>query len=118
MASGTVLMIGTRGRRAQAGTAENWISLNPSVRADGPVYGSGVDGSGNLYICGYFTAVGEAAANGLAKWDGTRWSPLGSGVNGYVSALAVLGNDLYVAGAFTTAGGLPATHTAKWAGTS
>ena len=118
MACGTVLLSGPQGRAAQAGTDENWIGLNPSVRADGPVYGSAVDGSGNLYICGSFTAVGEAAANGLAKWDGTRWSTLGSGVNGYVSALVVVGNDVYAAGAFTTAGGLPATNIAKWDGTN
>jgi hypothetical protein len=96
----------------------NWISLDPSVAADGPVSGSAVDGSGNLYICGSFSVVNDVVANGLAKWDGTRWSTLGSGVNGSVSALAALGNDVYVAGAFTTAGGFPATNIAKWNGSS
>src|SRR5260221_5984148 len=96
----------------------NWISLNPSVMADGPVFGSAVDGSGNLYICGSFSAVGDVVANGLAKWDGTNWSTLASGVNGYVSALVAVGNDVYAAGAFTTAGGLPATNIAKWDGSS
>ena len=97
----------------------SWFSLDPVIAgADGPVFGSVLDSSGNLYICGPFKAVGDVVASSIAKWDGSRWSPLGSGVNGIVSALAVSGNEVYAAGAFTTAGGLPATNIAKWNGTS
>ena len=49
-------------------------------------------------------------ANNIARWDGSSWSALGSGVNGYVTALAMLGNDLFVGGGFTTAGGIAATN--------
>lgn len=48
-----------------------------------------------------------------------NWYPLGSGVNGSVSALAAIGNELYVGGTFTSAGGVPGTsYIAKWNGTS
>src|SRR5262249_45363367 len=35
----------------------------------------------------------------IAKWDGSSWSALGSGMNGTVNALAVSDSNLYAAGA-------------------
>jgi len=97
----------------------NWISMNPSIPgADRQVNAAVVDGSGNLYIGGYFTFVGDVIANYIAKWDGSSWSALGSGIGGYVHALAVSGNDLYAGGQFTAAGGSTANHIAKWDGSS
>ena len=46
------------------------------------------------------------------------WTPLTTGTNGEVWALAVIGTDLYVGGNFTTAGGNTANHIAKWNGSS
>ena len=40
---------------------------------------------GKLIAGGYFTTAGGVAANRIASWDGSSWSPLGSGMNGYVS---------------------------------
>src|SRR6185436_11187622 len=107
---------------------DNWISLGGSPGANDQVNASVVDASGNLYIGGSFTAVGETKANFIAKWDGNRWSALGSGLTGGgignilvpagVRALAVSGSDLYAAGHFTTAGGGAANFIAKWNGSS
>ena len=48
------------------------------------------DGSGAaLFAGGAFEFVDGTIANRLAKWDGTRWLPLGTGANGTVSALIV-----------------------------
>jgi hypothetical protein len=48
-----------------------------------------------------------------------NWSEVGTGLNNYVNALAVKGNDLYVGGIFTSAGGVSgANYIAKWNGTS
>jgi hypothetical protein len=56
----------------------------------------------------------------IAKWDGSSWTPLGSGMNGYVNALTVFddggGLALYAGGQFTTAGGVAANYIAKWDG--
>jgi trimeric autotransporter adhesin len=46
------------------------------------------------------------------------WNSVGSGLDGYVNAMAVFNNELYVAGYFTTAGGQPASNIAKWNGSS
>ena len=64
--------------------------------------------------------AGGVTVNGIAKWDGTAWSALGSGMGGYglVYALAVSWTDLYAGGYFTTAGGVPANNIAKWDGSA
>ncbi len=96
----------------------NWISMGGIPGADNYVYAAVVDGSGNLYIGGGFTVVGDVTANCIAKWNGSSWTALGSGMGGsgffgpYVSALAVSGSDLYAGGEFTTAGGSPANYIA------
>lgn len=74
--------------------------------------------SGSLYVGGQFTQAGGVSANYVAKWDGTSWSSLGSGVGGTVFALAAIGSDLYVGGGFTTAGSVAVNNIAKWDGTS
>jgi hypothetical protein len=83
------------------------------------------DGSGPaLYAGGGFTIAGGADASGIAKWDGTRWTALGSGVSSLLSieTLAVYddgsGPALYAGGSFTSAGGGPADFIAKWDGVS
>ena len=82
------------------------------------VYALAVSGS-DVYAGGDFTTAGGSAANNIAKWDGSSWSALGSGMNGdSVYALAVSGSDLYAGGDFTTAGGSAANYIAKWNGSS
>ena len=56
--------------------------------------------SSDLYVGGNFTAAGNVSANRIAKWDGNRWSALGSGLSDTVWALAVVGSDLYAGGSF------------------
>src|SRR5215510_8633263 len=62
-------------------TDANWSSMNPSIPgADGIVRAAVLDGAGNLYIGGDFTIVGDAVARSVAKWDGSKWSALGTGL--------------------------------------
>jgi hypothetical protein len=99
----------------------NWVSLGGLPGANETVTAAVTDGSGNLYIGGDFTGVGNARANNVAKWNGSSWSALGSGMGGIefnVNALAVSGGTLYAGGYFTTAGGITATNIAQWNGTN
>ena len=61
----------------------NWISMGGIPGANDQVYAAIVDGSGNLYIGGPFTGVGDTVATYVAKWNGSSWSALGSGMNAY-----------------------------------
>ncbi len=81
------------------------------------------DGSGiALYAGGSFTSMGGAPAANVARWNGTAWSPVGTGFDGPVFALAVYdsgtGPRLYAAGQFTAAGAAPAARLASWNGVS
>jgi hypothetical protein len=78
-----------------------------------------VSGS-DVYVGGAFTdAGGNLNADRIARWDGTTWNALGSGLNNTVFAIAVSGSDVYVGGNFTDAGGnLNADFVARWDGTT
>jgi hypothetical protein len=81
------------------------------------------DGSGSaLYAAGSFLQAGGAAANNIAKWDGSAWSPLGGGIDGIVDHLAVFddgsGPALYAAGTFAMASGVTVNNIAKWNGSA
>ena len=98
-------------------TDANWCAMGNTVAGtDGTVLAFAVDDSENLYIGGLFQVAGNVAANNIAKWDGTNWSALGSGIQGEVHALFVSGSNLYAGGFFPMAGGLPANNIAKWDG--
>ncbi len=79
------------------------------------------DGSGPRLIAGgIFTTAGGQNAVHIARWDGTSWSPLGSGVNEPVWSLKSFddgnGPAVFVGGTFLEAGGIPAVHAARWDG--
>ena len=79
------------------------------------------DGNGpNLFAGGSFSALGGTPAKGVARWDGSSWSPLGDGVSGRVAALEVFddgtGPALYAGGSFEFAGGVRVNNVAKWDG--
>ncbi|MGP1346842.1 MAG: hypothetical protein ACTS3F_09295 [Phycisphaerales bacterium] len=81
------------------------------------------DGSGPaMYAGGTFITAGGMTVNGIARWDGSEWSPLSSGFNGPIESLAVFedgsGVSLYAAGGFDEAGGSPANNIARWDGSS
>ena len=72
----------------------------------------------DLYAGGNFTTAGGVSANHVAKWNGSRWEALGSGTDGIVLALAVIGGNLYAGGDFAHAGGNDADSLARWNGSS
>src|ERR1041384_4485682 len=72
----------------------------------------------DIYAVGLFTTAGGVNANFIAKWDGSSWSALGSGLNNTTWAVAVIDSDIYAGGSFTTAGGLSANFIARWDGSN
>lgn len=73
--------------------------------------------NGDLVAAGWFSSAGGTPASHIARWDGTSWSALGSGLNAFVRALTTLANgDLVAGGLFTNAGGVPADRVARWNG--
>ena len=47
---------------------------------------------------GYFTTAGGVACNCIARWDGSSWQSLGSGIDDYVHALTVYNGQLVAGG--------------------
>lgn len=85
------------------------------------------DGSGmKLYVGGRFEIAGSSTAFDVARFDGSRWTPVGAGLNfpgqlgGVVNALQVFddgsGPALYAAGYVSQSGGQPMTSVARWDG--
>ncbi len=93
--------------------------LNDSTGVDGVnglvnalvVYG------GELVAAGWFDEAGGVPCNGVARWNGTSWRPLGTGVNTkQAQSLGVYGDELIVGGQFGFAGGVPVNAIASWDG--
>ncbi|MBX7210334.1 MAG: cadherin-like beta sandwich domain-containing protein [Verrucomicrobiaceae bacterium] len=97
----------------------DWMSMSTSVPgAQGDVRAVAAYGT-DIYIGGSFTFVGGVSAAYVAKWNGTTWSALGSGVNGPVYAMHFDGSQLYIGGAFTQASGVAnTTYIAQWNGSA
>jgi len=75
--------------------------------------------NGDLVVGGRFGTAGGLSVNNIARWDGTSWSALGSGVAGEVHALTTLPNgDLVAANTFWPTGGPWASSIVRWNGTS
>lgn len=79
---------------------------------------------GGLYAAGIFTEIVDAhPANGVAFWDGSAWSRLGSGVtdmgvegpkSSSAASVAAIGNEVYLGGSFDNAGNKPSPGFAIW----
>lgn len=91
--------------------------------------GGGVDGTtfhrhvttlvihnGALHAGGSFTLAGGLPAGRAARWDGTAWTSLGTGLDDTVNSLATYGGRLVAGGVFHAAGGAPAERIAAWDG--
>ena len=74
---------------------------------------------GSVYATGLFSSIDGVAAVNIAKYDGSTWSPLSTGLDNDGLHVSVAANgDLYAGGKFHAAGGVPAYHIARWDGSS
>jgi hypothetical protein len=77
--------------------------------------------NGELIAGGMFDDLDGTATSNIARWDGTNWQPLGSGLSGlnsFVRALTVYQGKLIAAGHFDHAGETSVNHIAQWDGAS
>ena len=139
----TVTALGVLGGELYAGASGNFTTTtgtptgiakwNPSTSqwlsvGTGTNFG-GLDAllvqGGNIYIGGRFTTVNGVTAVNIAKWNGSIWSAVGTGTEGFlpgqqptVNALAMVGTDLWAGGTFLSMGGSAAHGLGKWNGSA
>jgi|GEM_PF-4232707 trimeric autotransporter adhesin len=95
-------------------TDDNWVSL-PGT--NGGITSLATDKSNNLYAGGLFDTAGGIKVSNIARWNGSIWNALGSGINGRVYSLVVDDSgNLYAGGSFDTAGGVRTKNIARWDG--
>lgn len=89
------------------------------------VHAIDIDNAGNVYVAGNFlNLAGIAAADGIAKWDGSTWAALGTGVAGAGAVcndvLAITATRVYATGGgITSFGGVASTaNMAMWDGSA
>jgi hypothetical protein len=101
--------------------AAAWHALSSEI---GGIVNSFAIHDGDLIAGGYFTSAGGQAASRVARWDGSAWQALGTGVNALgtvgdaVMAVTVYNGDVIAGGQFTTAGGQSANRIARWDGSA
>lgn len=87
---------------------------------DAIVFDDGLGGGPAVYACGTLHTDQDGSFHHIGKWDGTKWSGVGGGIDYSTYALAVFddgtGPALYAGGNFDLAGGVAAEFIAKWDG--
>ena len=122
VASGRFERSGTRTLRGIASwNGAEWSPLGGGLWLELSQFAVGANAlevSGSLlYAAGDFDRAGGVEARRVARWDGSAWSALGSGLGGGTAySLLTLGSSLYAGGSFDSAGGAPASGVAKWDG--
>jgi hypothetical protein len=72
--------------------------------------------NGELVAGGEFAGAGGNAASNIARWNGTSWQPLGTGINSRVYALTVFNGELFAGGWISSAGSVSVKDIARWDG--
>lgn len=103
-------------------TGSAWVALgSPAGVGSGDVNCLAFAPDGNLYAGGTFLNMGGvAAADYMARWDGSAWYAVGS-LGNSVNAIAFdTGGNLYATGTFTTGNGGATTlnYISRWNGAS
>ena len=99
----------------------SWAPVGGGMATPGgprTVYALKVFGS-DLYAGGQFKSSGGILTNGISKWNGISWSPLGSGINGAslfpaVTTIASDSSGIYIGGGFANTGTTVVNNIAKW----
>jgi hypothetical protein len=101
--------------------SQTWSSAGSGI-TNGPIYSLAAYNN-YLYAGGYFNSVCNTPANNIAQWNGSVWSALGKGINGYgnpsVNVLFAGPNSLFVGGLdYGTADTTAINNIASWNGST
>ncbi|MCA8966982.1 MAG: hypothetical protein KDC48_19025, partial [Planctomycetes bacterium] len=97
-----------------------WSSMTTSI--DGSVTGLKGLANGDLVVCGTFTQIDGAPADGIARWHGGQWAAMGLGLAAFGTGMHLGGfvegpaGELYAIGASN--GATLNRQAAKWTGSS
>ncbi len=126
-AGGGFIINGTNFSGVAKFNGTSWVAVGGEPGGYGEIHALAFDSSGNLYAGGYFSGMGSVAANSIAKWNGSTWSALGTGLSfSYAGTLggpwvdclvSDAAGNVFVGGLFDGAGGLTARYIALWDGT-
>lgn len=111
---------GSGANRIAGWNGSTWFPLSTGMAGDDltDVYALAVFND-ELIAGGYFISAGGGSnTTDIARWNGTRWRSLGTGIGGPVRALTLFNNELIAAGDFTNASGVSANRIASWNGTT
>lgn len=106
---------------------ESWQPLGPGVHsASGYSFVSdiAVTPSGDIVVVGQFNRAGSLHVNNVARWDGTGWHAVGTGLSmtayppEVTAVVALPSGDIIVAGTFDRAGDVSVNNIARWDGTT
>lgn len=99
-----------------------WSALAAGVNST--VLSLAVSG-GSVYAGGGFTTAGGGNAPGVAAWNGSTWTNLGTGIENalpgqdtFVNALVATGGSVYAGGSLRRAGGVTTANLARWTGSA
>jgi hypothetical protein len=98
-----------------------WVAMGVGIPSNEVIAISAVDNS-NVYVGGFFTDIGgDTNKNRIAKWNGTTWQRMGSGIadpGTDISAIYAIDNsNVYVGGGFANIGGdIFKRRIARWDG--
>jgi len=114
-------------RLAGGERAVNIARLDPDGSFHGLGGGQGINGSvatltagadGSVIAAGWFDWAGSTRARAVARWDGSRWSAYGVGLDRPVAALLPTASGLVAGGDFLTSGTTVVSHVAIWKNSS
>jgi hypothetical protein len=107
--------------RAASYDLSDWVTFGSYHYPRTNVLALAAGTAGQLYAGGDFNILDEAGyCDNIARWNGTNWFPMGSGLNARVRALVVsTGGVVYAAGDFSAAYGVGTVNrVARWNGTN
>ncbi len=102
------------GKRIVKLVGEEWKTLAKQPASFG-AHSIAVSPSDELYCAGELW--GETPGlNGVARWTGSKWEPLGGGLLGYGKVIRFQGKSIVVGGCFSRAGSVASAALARWDG--